>query len=400
MRHIAPSSAPAVGDDDASRDRVTRVLHVYSGNLYGGLETFLVTLARYQASAPDIENHFALCFAGQLSHELINARAAVHFLGQARASRPAQIWRCRKRLKQLLREGAFDVVVVHSVWTQALFGSALRVSGAKVVFWLHDQLRAPQLREMWMYLPAKLNRPDIAICDSRFTLSGLHHLYSDISAQVLYYPVSESDGGSQSRAALRLQYGAGAEDLVIIQSSRMERWKGQALHLEALARLRDVPGWTCWMVGGPQRPSEEKYFKEIRELAVNYGLEGRVHFFGHRKDVPQLLRAADVHCQPNTGPEPFGITFIEALYAGLPVVTTALGGAKEIVDNTCGILVDEGDAAGLSQALRSLIADRALRSRLSAGGPARAKLLCNPVTQVRALQGILMDVRTPLAATG
>jgi glycosyltransferase involved in cell wall biosynthesis len=49
-----------------------------------------------------------------------------------------------------------------------------------------------------------------------------------------------------------------------------------------------------------------------------------------RSDVARLLAAADIHCQPNIGPEPFGITFIEALYAGLPLVTTSIGGAIEM----------------------------------------------------------------------
>ena len=82
--------------------------------------------------------------------------------------------------------------------------------------------------------------------------------------------------------------------------------------------------------------------------------------------------SADIHCQPNTGPEPFGIAFVEALYAGLPVVTTRLGGALEIVNETCGVLVPPGDAGALAAALRRLIADPAERSRLGRAGPARA----------------------------
>ncbi len=76
----------------------------------------------------------------------------------------------------------------------------------------------------------------------------------------------------------------------------------------------------------------------------------------------RLLAAADIHCQPNTGPEPFGITFIEALYAGLPVVTTSIGGALEIVDGSCGMLVEPNDPAALAGALRRLIEDRELRA--------------------------------------
>ena len=48
-----------------------------------------------------------------------------------------------------------------------------------------------------------------------------------------------------------------------------------------------------------------------------------------------MMAAADIYCQPNLTAEPFGITFIEALHSRLPVVATALGGTREIVDESC-----------------------------------------------------------------
>src|ERR1700674_4123446 len=152
----------------------------------------------------------------------------------------------------------------------------------------------------------------------------------------------------------------------------MEEWKGHRLHLKALARLAGVPGWTCWMVGGAQRPHEVRYLEALRAESVALGIGPRVNFLGQRSDGARLLAAADIHCQPNTGPEPFGITFIEALYAGLPVVTTAIGGALEIVDGSCGMLVQRDDPATLAVALRELIENCELRARLGAAGPVRA----------------------------
>ena len=119
----------------------------------------------------------------------------------------------------------------------------------------------------------------------------------------------------------------------------MEAWKGHRLLLEALGRLRHVPGWVLWVAGGAQRPYEARYLAELEAQATELGIRGRVRFLGQRSDVPRLLRAADIHCQPNLGPEPFGIAFIEALQARLPVVTTAMGGPLEIIDGSCGVLV-------------------------------------------------------------
>jgi glycosyltransferase involved in cell wall biosynthesis len=101
--------------------------------------------------------------------------------------------------------------------------------------------------------------------------------------------------------------------------------------------------------------------------------------------VAQLLAAADIYCQPNTVAEPFGIAFIEALYAQLPVVTSDLGGAREIVNDACGLLVSPGDARALSASLVRLIEDRRLRQKLGNAGPERARELCDVQTQMQRL---------------
>jgi len=77
------------------------------------------------------------------------------------------------------------------------------------------------------------------------------------------------------------------------------------------------------------------------------------------------------------------------LMAGLPVVTTAMGGAKEIVDDTCGVLTPPGDELGLADTLQRLIENRSLRQRFSSAGPDRARKLSDPIVQLQKLDGIL-----------
>jgi glycosyltransferase involved in cell wall biosynthesis len=176
----------------------------------------------------------------------------------------------------------------------------------------------------------------------------------------------------------------------------MDPWKGHDVLLDALGAMRDVPNWICWQVGGPQRRHEERYVASLRERAVRLGIAERIRFVGQRADVIRLLCAADVHCQPNTSPEPFGIAFIEALAAGLPVVTSASGGAIEIVDDTCGRLVAPRDATALAGVLRTLAGDASLRARLGASGRERARTLCDPARQIQRLHAELAAM-TPMA---
>jgi glycosyltransferase involved in cell wall biosynthesis len=376
-----------------------RVLHIDAGKLYGGVETLLVTLARYRHLCPETEPEFAVCFDGRLSEELAANGVPVHMLGEVRIRRPISMWRARQRLSKLLSERGFDAVVCHMAWPQAIFGPVARSAGVPEVFWMHDAARRHWL-ERW----AGRVRPDLVICNSSFTASTLPNIYPGLPAKVIHCPVGAPDAGDVS--GVRAEFDTSREAVVIIQTSRMEEWKGHTLHLKALANLRDIPNWVCWIVGGAQRPSEVRYLEKLKLMVAEAGIAERVRFIGQRSDVARLLAAADLFCQPNTGPEPFGIAFIEALYAGLPVVTSAIGGAREIVDDTCGMLVKEGDVAALSAALRNLMRDPDTRARLGAHGPARARALCDPAQQMQRLALTLStvahagDEATATAGTG
>jgi glycosyltransferase involved in cell wall biosynthesis len=211
------------------------------------------------------------------------------------------------------------------------------------------------------------------------------------------YPVADQSNPDRAadRHDVRAELGTSADAVVIVQASRLEAWKGHVQLLGALARLRDLDAWEGWIVGGPQRPEEARYLAELRDQAERDGIGGRVRFVGQRQDVPRVLAAADIHCQPNLSPEPFGIAFVEALYAGLPVVTAAQGGAAEILDETCALLTRCGDCDALAQSLRRLIVDADLRSRLGQAGPARARLLCDPGVTLGRLCGVLESVTAP-----
>jgi glycosyltransferase involved in cell wall biosynthesis len=364
-----------------------RVLHVHSGNLYGGVETLMVTLARNRNLCPPMEPHFALCFESRLKEELTATEVPVHSLGKVRVSRPPSVMRARSALRELLGRESFDVAVCHSAWSQAIFGPVIRAADLRLVFWLHGAANGRHWLERW----ARKCRPDFVICNSLFTESTLSNLYPGVPSEVLYCPVelTATNHSEAEREEVRAELQTPADSTVIIQVSRIEPGKGHKLHLEALGLLRDLSGWVCWQAGGGQRPRELKYQEELKALADELGIADRVRFIGERSDVGSLLRAADIYCQPNTSAEGFGIVFIEALAEGLPVVTTAIGGAIEIVDECCGVCVPPDEPKILADSLRLLIEDSILRMELGNAGPARARTLCDPATQIQKLHQLL-----------
>ncbi|MEA5581255.1 glycosyltransferase [Nodularia harveyana UHCC-0300] len=367
-----------------------KVLHIYSGNLFGGIETLLVTLAREQYLCSQMQHEFALCFEGRLANELRNLGTKVHLLGKVRISRPWTVWKAREQLQQVLKQEGFDVVICHACWPQAIFGSVVRANHLPLIFWCHDVPNGEHPLERW----AKLVSPDLVIVNSRYTQASVPKLYPRTHSDILYYPVASPniDNHVSIRHAIRAELNTPNDAVVIIQACRLERWKGQSMLMSALGKLRAVPGWVCWIAGGAQRSHEAEYLEELKVQVQQLGISDRVLFLGQRSDVPYLLAAADIHCQPNTGGEPFGIAFIEALYAGLPVVTTAMGAAVEIVDDSCGRLVAANDIDALSQVLGTLISSANERASLSSGGKARAEYLCNPGKQLNQLYHLLSEV--------
>ncbi|HEX5871698.1 MAG TPA: glycosyltransferase family 4 protein [Longimicrobium sp.] len=363
-----------------------RALHVYPGNLYGGVERMLATFAATRVEG--LEQRFALCFEGRLAEEIRGSGAPLEVLGAVRVSRPWTVVRARRRLGRILDDARPDVVICHSSWTQGLFGDVARARGIPLVFWLHDAVTG----QTWADGFAKRTRPDLAVCTSEFARGTLPLLWKGVPSDVIYPPVPRPDGVPVDARAVRARLETPADDVVILQASRMEPWKGHRLLVEGMGLLRDAGGWTAWIAGGAQRPHEEAHLAEMYALAQSLGVASRIRFLGQRDDVPALMASSDVLCQPNLGPEPFGIAFVEAMHAGLPVVATAIGGAREIVDAACGILVPPKDPAALAQALRGLIADPALRARLGAAGPAQAHLLCDPHQQTARLRDVLARV--------
>ena len=360
-----------------------RVLHISAGNIFGGVETHLLTLARFRHLCPEMEVHFGVCVAGLLSERIAGTGAPVHMLGPARVSRPWTIWQSRRRLREVVRREGIDAVICHMSWAQAVFGPAARSAGCRSVIFLQNRVSGDHWVDGW----ARRTVPDLILAVSKDTAETSKNLYPGLPAQVVYSPMPEFEAHSRAevRHTVRKELATPANAMVIIQVSRMEEWKGHPFHLEALARLAGRPEWTCWIAGGPQNPSENLYFDSLHALAGRLGIEDRVKFLGQRKDVPQLMAAADVFCQPNTGTEGFSWVFMEAFAAALPIVTSAIGGAVEIVDMSSGILLPPRDVDKLAAALKRFLDDPDLCRTMGAAGRSRVQQLCDRATQIRKL---------------
>src|SRR3954454_309149 len=109
------------------------ILHIYSGNLYGGVESNLLTLAVCSKGFPDFQQDFALCYQDRLWMELSSVGATLHDLGKTNWRFPNSIISARTRLENLLQTGRYDTVICHSPWTLGIFGPIVRRLDLKLV---------------------------------------------------------------------------------------------------------------------------------------------------------------------------------------------------------------------------------------------------------------------------
>jgi glycosyltransferase involved in cell wall biosynthesis len=141
--------------------------------------------------------------------------------------------------------------------------------------------------------------------------------------------------------------------------------KGQDVLLDAVARLprRDV----IVELAGEAPPKDHAYADELRRRAARPDLAGRVRFLGRVADVTERMRGWSVAALPSVAPESSGLSLLEAMSVGIPVVATDHGGPAEIVDAS-GLRVPPGDADAIATALTELLEDPEARTRCAVAG--------------------------------
>jgi glycosyltransferase involved in cell wall biosynthesis len=167
----------------------------------------------------------------------------------------------------------------------------------------------------------------------------------------LFHP---SKVGPERVAQLRRKWGVDERQPVIMLPGRVTRWKGHAVFIRALARIRDIP-WRAVCVG----PFDARgaFFRELNGLIAASSLADAVRFTGHEDDMPAAYAAADLVISAATDePEAFGRVSIEAQAMARPVIASAHGGSLEtVIDGHTGWLFEPGDADGLARAIRTAL---------------------------------------------
>ena len=234
-------------------------------------------------------------------------------------------------------------------------------------------VRLPRRRRVFQAVVPWLERRAVADPPARRVIAVSHRIRADLAeyygrsdgVDVVYHGVDtvafHPDHRGRDRAPVRADLGLRGRDFVALFVGDLQ--KGAAAAVRAVAR---VPGVTLLVVSGSD-PAPD------RAVAAAEGVSDRVVFHPHARDVARFYAAADAFVFP-TMYDSYGMVISEAMAAGLPVITSRMAGAAELIDaGVDGLLTDDPwDVLGIAAHLTALRDAAGLRNRL--GAAARRKI--------------------------
>jgi len=362
------------------------VLQVLPALVAGGVERGTLEIAEALVGAGF--RALVASAGGPLVAEL-EALGARHLALPLETKSPAAIWRNAGALARLVREEGVAILHARSrapAWSALL---AARRTGAHFMTTYHGTYNEgfPGKR---LY-NSVMARGERVIAISRFIAEHLRTRHGVPEQRIRLIPRGVDERrfdparvALERIAALRAAWGVPAGRPVVMLPGRLTRWKGQAVLVEAMARL---PGDALALLVGDGRPG---FRDALLAMIAAQGLGGRVRLVGHADDIPAALLLADIVVHASTDPEAFGRTVVEAQAMERVVIAADLGAPREtVVEGETGFRVPPGDPQALAAAIARALALPAAE-RAAIGERARRAVLAGYTT--RRMQNATLEV--------
>ena len=175
----------------------------------------------------------------------------------------------------------------------------------------------------------------------------------------------------------RKDIGLANDDFVIVYSGRVNKDKGVSELIDAMLQIKDKSDIKLMIIGGTfygNASNEDDFIRTLKGKAKR--LKDRIIFTGFvpYEKMPDYLQLADIAVLPSMWEEPFGLTIVEAMAAGLPLITTRSGGIPEICEGVATIVDKENVVNNLASAILDLYTTPDKRRQMAGASLERAKL--------------------------
>jgi len=284
----------------------------------------------------------------------------LYFLGKGAGAS----WRVLQQLDALFRQYRPTVVHTHIIGLNYAYPLMFRYHTPARVHTVHSlaQHEVGVRIGAWVRILAFRYRIGhvVPVAVAEDVRTTIRQLYGYLDAPLIPngIPTDEYAPDPNRRRRWRQRHGLEPEAIVLTHVGRFAPPKNHALLIEAFAQVRAHTPLYLLLVGGGELEDA------VRQQVAGLGLQERVRFLGVRADVPAILNASDLFVLSSRW-EGNPLSVMEAMAAGLPVVSTAVGGVPELVrEGETGLLVPSGDAAALARALQALVDDPARREAM------------------------------------
>ena len=292
----------------------------------------------------------------------------IHILRLERSPVNLQNFLGYQDMRKLLQENHYDIIwtnePVMGVVTR-LAANKYRRKGTKVIYMVHGFhfYKGSGLPSWLMYCPIETIMSGCT--DTLVTINWEDYHWAEKHLQVPRLEHIDGIGvdfsrlcGAGCRDAAREALGIGPDELMILSVGELQTRKNHEVIIRAVAKLNNPK--VRYMICG-----RGVLLENLQKLAEEFGIREQVSFLGYRKDVPQIMRAADIYAHPSKR-EGLGLASLEAMACGLPLVTSNVQGIPDYVENgVTGFMCSPEDVHGFTEHLRRLIEDPALRKRIA-----------------------------------
>jgi glycosyltransferase involved in cell wall biosynthesis len=274
-------------------------------------------------------------------------------------ARPDLVWSARRQLRKLSR--GFDLVHAHGLRAGAI-AAARPARTPVVVTWHNAPLIGGSGRRAYTVLEKYVARSATLTLGASPDLTESARRAGSRAAETTFVVAPPLAPAARSRETVRVELNA-ANRPIVLAVGRLQAQKRLDVLVSAAARWADQPDGPLVIVAG-DGPDEVALRAQVAASRAP------VQLLGARSDIADLLAAADVVALPSIW-EARSLVAQEALRAGVPLVTTPVGGLPDLVGDA-GLFTPVGDAAALGDALDQVITDPELAARLAASGRAQA----------------------------
>ncbi len=345
-------------------EKPIRVCQVVTDFLSGGLERIVVSLINNLDRKKYKPYFICLDQKGTLFDqiELDGVEYEIY-------SRKAGIdWRLILEVRKFLKENEIDIVHGHNLYPLVYGGYAARLlpNRPKMVYTEQNQIYSASKRDWWGF-KLYIKNADIILPvsdDLKKYLIETMHVKGDM--RVLYNGIDGHRYVKTDSSELRDEYNIKPDELVIGTAVVISPQKAIHIMIDAFLKVSKQFEKVKLVIagGGPLREKMIAYASKL-------GLSERIVFPGYQSDVPKLLSLYDVFLLSSVH-EGHPLCLLEALSAGIPVVTTDVGGCAEIViDKENGFVVDSEDSESFASRILTILNDSELRQKMSENGKKR-----------------------------